>query len=101
VHKNAILTPRRRARLVRRVRQEALSIAQVALDAGVSPTTVCRQLRRTDGADRSSRPRRLARLHPRTVRRRIGRHCARRWSSLRIARAEGLPVPTVVTMQRR
>lgn len=101
MHKNATLTPRGRGRLVRRVQAGEVSVSQAALEAGVSRTTVYRWLRREEFSDRSSRPRRLARLHPRAVRRRVERGRKRRWSSLRIARAEGLPVPTVVTMLRR
>jgi transposase InsO family protein len=102
VHKNATLTPRGRAALVYLVTHDGLSVTAASTRIGVSRTTVYRWLRRaTAFGDRSSRPRRLARLHPRAVRRRVVKHRARRWSSLRIARTEGLPVATVVTMLRR
>lgn len=102
VHKNASLTPRGRAALVRFVEVEGLSVLEVSQRLGLSRTTVYRWLRRaTEFGDRSSRPRRLARQHPRAVRRRVEKHRQQRWSLLRIARAEGLPIPTVVTMLRR
>jgi transposase InsO family protein len=87
------------------VQQEGDSVAAVAAAFRVSTTTVRRWMRRatseTDLQDRSSRPRRLARQHARPIRRRVLRLRRRRWSSLQIARAVGLPVATVVTMQRR
>lgn len=88
--------------LVRLVIVEGLSAQAVGLRMGVSRTTVYRWVRRAaELEDRSSRPRRFARQHPRAVRHRVRKHRERRWSSLRIARVEGLPVATVVTMLRR
>lgn len=101
IHKNATLTPRGRARVVHRVRVQGVPVALVAAEAGVSRQTIYRWLARAAFEDRSSRPTRLARQHTRAVRRRVQRLRARRWSSLRIARVEGLPIPTVVTMLRR
>lgn len=79
----------------------------VAEGMGLSPTTVYRWWRRyrVEGdaglRDRSSRPHRSPRARPRWQRRRIRRLRERRWSSLRIAGALGLPVSTVVHIQRR
>src|ERR1017187_8428552 len=65
VHKNATLTPRGRAALVRLVTHQGLSVSAASARIGVSRTTVYRWLcRATEFGDRSSRPRRLARLHP-------------------------------------
>jgi len=52
-------------------------------------------------ADRSSRPRRLARQLPRHQRRQILRSRHKRWSSLRIAQHYTLKVSTVVSFLRR
>lgn len=105
VHKNASLTPAGRARLVAAVLREGVRPAVVARQFRVSVTTVRRWVRRAEAgealADHSSRPRRLARQHPRPVRRRVEKLRRRRASSLRIARETGLPVATVVTMLRR
>jgi transposase InsO family protein len=51
--------------------------------------------------DRSSRPRRCPKALHRRRRRQIERRRRQRWSSLRIAQYYGLPVSTVVTVQRR
>jgi transposase InsO family protein len=62
VHKNARLTPRGRALLVRRIVEEGLRPVEAAQAAGVSPRTAYKWLRRfeTEGwaglEDRSSRP---------------------------------------------
>ena len=105
VHKNASLTPAGRARLVAAVLREGERPAAVARQFRVSVTTVRRWVRRAEAGetlqDHSSRPRRLARQHPRPVRRRVEKLRRRRASSLRIARETGLPLPTVVTMLRR
>jgi transposase InsO family protein len=78
----------------------------VAAGAGVSVRTIwkwVRRVRETGGVveDRSSRPARIARQLPRHQRRQILRSRRKRWSSLRIANHYGLPVSTVVTIQRR
>ena len=78
----------------------------VATGAGVSVRTIWKWVRRfrVEGAtlqDRSSRPARIARQLPRYQRRQILRSRRKRWSSLRIANHYGLPVSTVVTIQRR
>jgi transposase InsO family protein len=78
----------------------------VAVGAGVSVRTIWKWVRRFREAgatlqDRSSRPARIARQLPRHQRRQILRSRRKRWSSLRIANHYGLPVSTVVTIQRR
>jgi transposase InsO family protein len=78
----------------------------VAAGAGVSVRTIWKWVRRfrekAGGLeDRSSRPARIARQLPRAQRRQILRARRKRWSSLRIANHYGLPVSTVVTIQRR
>lgn len=113
IHKNARLTPGGRLRVVQRV-HAGEPAAVVARAVGVSVRTVWKWVRRlgalptpgmpTDparAADRSSRPRRLARQLPRYRRRQILRARHQRWSSLRIAQTLGLPVSTVVTVLRR
>ena len=107
MHKNARLTPAGRAVLVQRVVRDGQPVARVARELGVSTRTVQKWLARwrMDGAaglrDRSSRPHRMPRALRRTLRRQIEKRRHRRWSSLRIAQDLGLPVSTVVTVQRR
>ena len=66
-HPNAKLTPRGRETLVSRI-ESGVGVADAARQMGVSRQTACKWLRRSrrgEGlADRSSRPRRLARLTP-------------------------------------
>jgi transposase len=108
IHKNARLTPVGRLLTVDRVRQGEAA-ALVARSVGVSSRTLWKWIRRVQATgtrlgstgDRSSRPRRLARQLPRYQRRQILRARHKRWSSLRIAQHYGLPVSTVVTIQRR
>ncbi len=109
VHKNARLTPRGRSLAVQRV-IEGESAVVVARGCGVSARTIWKWVRRCreagDGsprstADRSSRPRRIARQLPRYRRRQILRARRKRWSSLRIAQHYTLAVSTVVTVLRR
>jgi transposase InsO family protein len=82
-------------------------LRQVAVGLGLSTTTVRRWWRRyqADGiaglADRSSRPRRCPRALPRYRRRQIARLRHQRRSSLEIAQTLGLPLSTVVHIQRR
>lgn len=105
-HKLARLTPMGRQRMVQRV-AGGEAVAQVARDLQLSTTTVWRWWRRyqQDGvaglADRSSRPHRSPRALPRYRRRQIQRLRQRRYSSVRIAEVLGLPLPTVVGVQRR
>ena len=56
LHRNAVTTPRQRAY----IRTSPLSVAALARELGVSETTIRRWRNRSDGADRSSRPHRLA-----------------------------------------
>ncbi len=105
IHKNARLTPGGRLRVVQRI-LAGEKATRVAAGAGISVRTAWKWVRRyrEEGAglpDRSSRPRRIARQLPRAKRRQILRSRRKRWSSLRIANHYGLPVSTVVTVQRR
>ena len=105
IHKNARLTPGGRLRVVQRI-AAGEKATTVAAGVGVSVRTVWKWVRRFRDAggvleDRSSRPARLARQLPRYQRRQILRSRRKRWSSLRIANHYGLPVSTVVTIQRR
>lgn len=105
IHKNARLTPGGRLRVVQRI-QAGEKATAVAAGVGVSVRTIWKWVRRFREhagtlADRSSRPTRIARQLPRCHRRQILRARRKRWSSLRIANHYGLPVSTVVTIQRR
>jgi transposase InsO family protein len=106
-HKNARLTAAGRAMLVRRVIEKNESILGVAQGMGVSERTVRKWLARyrvqgTAGlADRSSRPRRSPRALSRTKRRQILKLRRQRRSSLYIAQYLGVPLSTVVLVQRR
>lgn len=88
-----------------------MKATDIARGVGVSVRTVWKWVRRlredaaagASAADRSSRPRRIARQlprHQRRQRRQILRARRKRWSSVRIAQHYGLPVSTVVTIQR-
>lgn len=105
-HKLARLTPTGRLRMVQRL-AAGEPLAQVAQGLDLSRTTVRRWWRRyqAEGAgglgDRSSRPHRSPRALPRWRRRQIARLRQARWSSVQIAEALRLPLPTVVHVQRR
>lgn len=105
-HKLARLTPAGRAGMIRRLEARE-PLAVVARQLGLSTTTVRRWWRRyqAEGAaglvDRSSRPHRSPRATPRWRRRQIVRLRAARRSSLEIAAALGMPLATVVQVQRR
>jgi transposase InsO family protein len=105
-HKNARLTPAGRQAIIARA-LAGVPVAEVARGACVSARTVWKWLARyrAEGAaglaDRSSRPRRLARRRPRHQHRQIVKARQRRWSSLRIAQHYQLPISTVVTALRR
>ena len=105
-HKNARLTAAGRLRLVAAV-ERGEPVAVVARGFALSARTVWKWVGRyrAEGeaglADRSSRPRRIARQLPRARRRQILRARRQRWSSLRIAQHFQLPLSTVVTVQRR
>jgi transposase InsO family protein len=80
---------------------------RLAREFGVSRRTVRKWWHRylTEGwdglKDRSSRPQRSPNQLPRHHRRQIERRRRQRWSSLRIAQYYGLPLSTVVTVNRR
>lgn len=82
-------------------------VAAVAAGLGLSTTAVRRWWRRfqlqgeAGLVDRSSRPHRSPTALPRWRRRQITRLRHRRWSSLQIAQALRVPLPTVVHVQRR
>lgn len=105
-HKLARLTPTGRLRMVQRL-AGGEPLAQVARGLDLSTTTVRRWWRRyqAEGVrgldDRSSRPHQSPRAVPRWRRRQIARLRRQRWSSLRIAEALGVPLATVVQVQRR
>jgi transposase InsO family protein len=106
-HKNARLTYARRVELARRAARPRANQSALAREFGVSRQTVrkwCARYR-AEGErglrDRSSRPRRSPRQLPRHRRHQIRRGRQRRWSSVRIAQHYGLPVSTVVHVQRR
>lgn len=106
-HKNARLTFQRRVELVRRALVPDANQSALGREFGVTRQTVrkwCARFEQEgfDGLrDRSSRPRRSPRALPRHQRRQIERRRRRRWSSVRIAQYYGLPLSTVVTIQRR
>lgn len=106
-HKNARFTAAGRAVLVRRVLENAEPMVAVAEGMGVSERTVKKWVARyrLEGSvglvDRSSRPHHSPRTLCRTKRRQIQRLRRQRRSSLYIAQHLGLPLSTVVLVQRR
>lgn len=106
MHKLAKLTPTGRREMIGRL-EAGEAVRAVAHDLRLSRRTIYRWWHRyqEEGlaglVDRPSRPRRSPQAWPRPQRRRIERLRRRRWSSLRIARELGLPVSTVVHIQRR
>lgn len=106
-HKNARLTYVRREELARRAARPEANVSALAREFGVSRQTVLKWRRRHEAEgvaglrDRSSRPHRSPGQLPRHRRRQIARQRQRRWSSLRIAQHYGLPISTVVAVQRR
>jgi transposase InsO family protein len=107
IHKNARLTPRSRAELVRRVLVERQSPMSVATDMGVSIRTVRKWVARyrAEGeaglADRSSRPHRLRRPTPAATVERIETLRRQRWTGKRIAITVGASAATVSRVLRR
>jgi len=107
VHKNACLTPRGRAELVRRVLELGQSPGAVAADLGVSFKTARKWVNRyqAEGAagleDRSSRPHRLRAATPEAVCRRIVELRRRRWTGAQIAGQVGVSPATVSRVLRR
>jgi transposase InsO family protein len=107
IHKNARLTPRGRAELVRRVLELGQSRKAVAADLGVDPKTARKWVERfqAEGSagleDRSSRPHRLNRPTPETVCRRIIEQRRRRWTGKQIAQEVRVSPATVSRVLRR
>lgn len=106
-HKNARLTYARRGELARCALRPGANRSALAREFGVSRQTVAKWAARylADGpaglADHSSRPQHSPRRLPRHRRHQIARQRRRRWSSVRIAQHYGLPLSTVVTVQRQ
>ena len=107
VHKNAALTPRGRAELVRRVLEERQPLGSVAVAFGVSVKTVSKWVARFQAEgpsgleDRSSRPHRLHKPTPRAVCERIVELRRRRWTGRQIAEATEVSPATVSRVLRR
>ena len=107
IHKNAHLTPRSRAELVRRVLQEGQSPTAVAAAFGVCPKTARKWLRRFreeghEGLhDRSSRPHRLRRPTPEPVVKRIEALRRQRLTGQQIATLVGVSPATVSRVLKR
>jgi transposase-like protein len=102
VHPNAPLSPEGRLRLVRLICDDGWPVARAAERFQVSRTTAYRWLSRyqQDGraglVDRSSRPRRMPRLTPAPVVRRIVHlRTTRRWGPVQIGARLGLAASTV------
>ena len=97
-HPNAKLTPKGRETLVSRI-ESGLGVAEAARQMGISRQTAGKWLRRSRSgeglSDRSSRPRRLARLTPPEVEERV---CEARSSMLLaplgLAATTGVPART-------
>ena len=107
VHKNARLTPRSRAELVRRVLVERQAPMSVATDMGVSVRTVAKWVARyrAEGeaglADRTSRPHTLHRATPPAVVERIEALRRQRLPGKQIAIEAGVSPATVSRVLRR
>jgi transposase InsO family protein len=107
VHKNAPLTPRSRADLVRRVLIEGQTRKAVATAFRVCIKTVRKWVERyrSEGEagllDRSSRPRRLRQPTPQAIVREIERLRRQRWTGKQIAAATGVSPATVSRVLRR
>lgn len=105
-HKNAPLTPLGRLGMIQRL-EAGEPVTQVAHAVRLSPRRVrewwrrYRELGEAGLQDRSSRPHRSPRALPRYRRRQIARLRHQRQSSLEIAQVLGLPLPTVVHIQRQ
>jgi len=107
VHKNARLTPRGRAEMVRRVVDQAHTPKAVATAFGVCERTVRKWVRRfraegLDGLqDRRSRPQRLRKPTPEATVERIEALRRRRWTGAQIATETGVSPATVSRVLRR
>jgi transposase InsO family protein len=107
IHKNARLTPRSRAELVRRVSIERQTPKAVATAFGVCVKTVRKWVERflAEGEaglmDRSSRPHRLRQPTLQAVVEEIERLRRQRWTGKQIAAASGVSPATVSRVLRR
>ena len=107
VHKNACLTPRGRAELVRRGLELGQSPGAVAADLGVSSKTARKWVARFQAEgpggleDRSSRPHRLRAVTSEAICRRIVELRRRRWTGAQIAGKVGVSPATVSRVLRR
>ena len=107
VHKNARLTPRSRAELVRRVVEQGQSPKAVATAFGLCVKTVRKwgARWRAEGEagleDRSSRPHRLRRPTPAAVMARVGDLRRQRWTGKAIAAELGVSPATVSRILKR
>lgn len=107
VHKNARLTPRSRAELVRRVLNERQPPVAVAQAMGVSERTVRKWVKRFQAEgpggllDRSSRPHRLRRPTPASIAKRIEALRRQRWTGKQIAAETGVSPATVSRVLHR
>ena len=104
-HPNAKLTPRGRETLVSRI-ESGVGVADAARQRGVSRQTACKWLRRSrrgEGrADRSSRPRRLARLTPPDAEERVAEaRASMLLAPLALAAATGVPARTCARIVAR
>jgi transposase InsO family protein len=107
VHKNACLTPRSRAELVRRVLEQHQTPKAVATAFGVCEKTARKWVGRfqREGvaglADRSSRPQRLRQPTPRRIAEQIEALRRQRFTGKHIARETGVSAATVSRVLRR
>jgi transposase len=107
VHENAPLTPRSRAKLVRRVLVERQTPKAVATAFGVCAKTVRKWVDRflAEGEaglmDRSSRPHRLRQPTPQAIVEEIERLRRQRWTGKQIAAATGVSPATVSRVLHR
>ena len=107
VHKNAKLTPRGRAEIVRRVVDQGQTPVAVATATGVCERTVRKWVARfrAEGSqglqDRSSRPHKLRRPTPTPVARQIAALRRRRCTGAQIAAEVGVSTATVSRVLRR
>jgi transposase InsO family protein len=107
VHKNACLTPRSRAELVRRVFEQGQAPKAVATAFGISDKTVNKWVERfkAEGLagmlDRSSRPNKLRQPTPATTVERIAELRRQRWTGDQIAREVGVSPATVSRVLQR
>jgi len=107
VHKNARLTPRSRAELVRRVLEESQAPKAVATAFGVDPKTVHKWIRRFEAegpsglADRSSRPCRLRKPTPAALQDQVITLRRQRWTGQQIAQTVRVSPATVSRILRR